>query len=147
MLFDVMGGPVLVVHHLSTILLCALCLYPVPWIQYHALFFAGWSEFSTLLLGVADVFRRAPWLRSNCQMLGLATARAFAVAFLSVRVVCWGYFFVGFARDCYEVRNRLHSVPLVALCLSLSAALTAIQCFWAQAIARRACCGKRQKVD
>ena len=126
-------GLVFLGHHIFT---CLLSLFALnPFLHHYAAFFLGMSEFSTSILCLYLVFdketggealiRRFPLTHT---ILGIA----FALSFITFRVILWFYFTYFFWIDLLAVLHHdlLHSYPAVIFYLFGSFCLSILQLKW-----------------
>ena len=124
----------MIIHHIAVLVVGCLAAFFTNGFRYHAPFFFGLIETSSVPLVIMNLFRENPDLDAKHPVASLATALCFALSFLATRVVMWLPQAADFLRlagmlayTASTVGRRAILGASMAVCLFL----TLLQLFWA----------------
>ena len=124
----------MIIHHIAVLVVGCLAAFFTNGFRYHAPFFFGLIETSSVPLVVMNLFRENPDLDAKYPAASLATALCFAMSFLATRVVMWLPQAADFLRlagmlayTASTVGGRLMLGASMVVCIFL----TLLQLFWA----------------
>ena len=131
----VIGEPTeMIIHHIAVLIVGCLAAFFTNGFRYHAPFFFGLIETSSVPLVLMNLFRENPDLDAKYPLTSLATALCFAISFLATRVVMW----LPQAADFLRLSGMLaYTASTVSARVMLGASmvvcifLTVLQLFWA----------------
>ena len=131
----VIGEPTeMIIHHIAVLIVGCLAAFFTNGFRYHAPFFFGLIETSSVPLVLMNLFRENPDLDAKYPLASLATALCFAISFLATRVVMW----LPQAADFLRLSGMLaYTASTVSARVMLGASmvvcifLTVLQLFWA----------------
>jgi hypothetical protein len=120
-------------HHVATGSVIALAFH--PFLHYHAVFFVGLSEVSTVVLCIMMMFQKdrgVKLLAERYPTLDITIGVLFSVLFVICRIGLWFFYSKYFWEDLLEIliSGKAHSDPAVVWYLIANAALSALQLYW-----------------
>ena len=122
-------------HHVCTLGVSVMA--SCGFVHYYVFFFAGVAEWSTVALGVVDLYKTMPreWVAEHAQSF-LAVRVFFALAFLPIRGVMWPCMTFFMASDMYNTYPDVHSKPAWAYIGTVCVLLTMLQFTWGVTIVK-----------
>lgn len=120
-------------HHVATGSVVALALH--PFLHYHAVFFVGLSEVSTVALCIVLIFQKdrgVALLAERYPTLDVAIGVIFSVLFVICRICLWFFYSKYFWQDLLELLHSgmAHSSFAVVWYLVANACLSVLQLYW-----------------
>ena len=133
--------PALIVHHVLTLALAVLALWPMPFGHHFDIFFAGVCEASNLPLGVMEAFKTMPAARALHPRVYRAAKDAFLPLFVALRLVYWPCVSYQFWSAALAALREGHlpehaSAAGVIFYLCANGGLTALQLLWGAKLLR-----------
>lgn len=129
----------MIIHHIAVLIVGSLAAFFTNGFRYHAPFFFGLIETSSVPLVLMNLFRENPDLDAKHPVASLATALCFAISFLVTRVFMWLPQAADFIRlsgmlayTASTIGGRTMLGSSVVVCLFL----TLLQLFWAAKIVK-----------
>ena len=131
----VIGEPTeMIIHHIAVLIVGCLAAFFTNGFRYHAPFFFGLIETSSVPLVIMNLFRENPDLDSKYPLASLATALCFAISFLATRVVMWlpqAADFLRLAGMLAYTASTASARVMLGSSMVVCIFLTVLQLFWA----------------
>eukprot|EP00301_Raphidiophrys_heterophryoidea_P007055 c12784_g1_i4.p1 GENE.c12784_g1_i4~~c12784_g1_i4.p1 ORF type:complete len:178 (-),score=37.48 c12784_g1_i4:208-741(-) len=135
--YEYLGRPAYVIHH-GVVIIVALVTFR-PYILFYAFFFFGVVEFSSVFVGIIELFKTNSELITTHKRLYELVRILFAISFLVLRVLAWPVVLFGFMvpdvvwamkhhRDSHGHRPFIFNALVMVLGGS---GLLVLQLFWA----------------
>jgi len=124
----------MIMHHISVVCVALISVVFTNGFRYYTAFFYGVAEISSVPLALMNIFKNNPALVQKHPTWNLIIKMAFAVSFLSVRVIYWTPLMFTFLRLSYSLSSTCPTMlcfvylRLFMLCASF---LTFLQWHWA----------------
>ena len=131
----VIGEPTeMIIHHIAVLIVGCLAAFFTNGFRYHAPFFFGLIETSSVPLVIMNLFRENPDLDAKYPLASLATALCFAISFLATRVVMWlpqAADFLRLAGMLAYTASTASARVMLGASMVVCIFLTVLQLFWA----------------